>query len=175
MPKSRATTAPLRATLLAAALFVPIQGVAQEPDGVRIGLTVGGTGLLGVAVELFDDEGRALELSVGTWNFRDITVSVVGKALLGPGDLRPVLGAGLWLVAAAPSPDDPEATRTGFTLLARAPIGFDWQVDGGNYLGLDVNVVRALWVHRTVPDDDRPPKPRLVPFPGLAYRFDTGR
>lgn len=172
---ARLRTLRLEVLLLAAALASPAAATAQTPDGVRIGVTLGGTGFLGLSVELFDEGGRAVEMSVGTWNFRDVTASVVGKALLGPSDFRPVMGAGLWLVAARPDPEDPEATRTGLTLLARAPVGFDWAVGGGHYVGMDVNVIRPLWIRRTDPSDDRPPKGRIVPFPGIAYRFDAGR
>ena len=130
-----------------------------------MGLTVGGTSTLAVVLERIDGR-RGLELTVGTWSFRNVSVSAVAKAYLGPSAFRPVLGGGLWALAALSAP---EGERKGVALLARFPIGFDWRVASGNYLGMDVNVTRALWIRRA-DFSELPPSPRLVPIPGLSYR-----
>ena len=143
---------------------------AQGPDagdGVRIGLTFGGISTVGFVVEYFDD-ARSVEVTVGTWAFRDLSVSVVGKEYFGPGALRPYLGLGLWLVG-APPPRDGE--RLGMAAVLRAPIGVDWRASEGHYMGAALSVNRALWARRTDPEDDLPLNRRFVPLPGLYYRW----
>jgi hypothetical protein len=165
---------PARAVLLAlvVALLGPEDAAGQRAiDGIRLGLTFGGTGFVGASFEFFSDN-RAIDLTIGTWGFSDVSLSVVAKELLGASSLRPSVGVGLWAVWSSPDVDDPDATRPGLTLLARAPVGFDWRVDGNHYLDGHVNVSSALWIRRTIPGDDRPPNRRLVPLPGLAYRWD---
>jgi hypothetical protein len=52
-----------------------------------------------------------------------------------------------------------------------APVGLDWQAFDGHFLGAAMNVNRALWVRRTDPADDLPLNRRLVPLPGVYYRW----
>jgi hypothetical protein len=148
------------------ALAVPGARAEAQDDGYRMGLTVGGTSTIAVVLERIDGR-RGLELSVGTWSFRNLSVSAVAKAYLGPSAFRPVLGAGVWALAGLTAA---EGERKGAALLARFPIGFDWRVASGNYLGLDVSVSRALWIRRA-DFSELAPSPRLVPIPGLSYRI----
>lgn len=132
-----------------------------------MGFTFGGISTVGFVVEYFDGN-RSLELTVGTWSFRDLSASLVGKEYFGTGALRPFLGAGLWLVGAAPVR---EGEQFGLAAVLRAPIGVDWRAGGDHYTGLSMNVNRALWVRRTDPEDDLPVNRRLVPLPGVYYRW----
>ncbi len=134
-------------------------------DGVRFGITAGGISTVGFAIEFFHDH-HSLDITVGTWSFRDVSVSVVGKEYLGAGALHPFVGGGLWVVAAAPPGE-----RLGLAAVLRAPIGVDWRAVGRHSLGLTMNVNRALAVRRTDPEDQLPLNRRLVPLPGVYYRW----
>lgn len=134
-------------------------------SAVRVGVGVGGISTVGLTLE-YVREHTALELTVGTWSFRDLSVSVVGKQYLGAGDLLPFVGAGLWLVAARPPGE-----RMGVAAVLQAPVGVDWQAAEGSYVGMTLNVNRALAVRRTDPQDTLPVNRRLVPLPGVYYRW----
>ena len=111
---------------------------------------------------------RSVDINIGTWTFRDLSVSVVGKQYFGPGDFRPFAGAGLWAVI---SPIHGPLERTGVALLARAPIGVEWNLDSAHHLGADLALNRALWLRRKDPVDTTPPTDRFVPLPGFHYRW----
>ncbi|MHB1193297.1 MAG: hypothetical protein ACYC6F_09640 [Longimicrobiales bacterium] len=156
------------ATLLAVLSGVAAPLAAQGTgtgSGVRVGVGFGGISTVGLTVE-YVHEHSALELTVGTWSFRDLSVSVVGKQYLGAGDLLPFVGGGLWLVAARPPGE-----RTGVAAVLQAPVGVDWQAADGSYVGMTLNVNRALAVRRTDPEDELPINRRLVPLPGVYYRW----
>jgi len=138
---------------------------AQDNDGIRFGVTVGGISFVGLSLE-FVHGHRSIELALGTWSARDLSVSVVGRQYFGAKSARPVVGVGLWTVVAWPG-----SSRPGVALVARAPIGFEWNPGGEHFLAMDINVNRGLWVRRTDPLDDAPMSRRLVPLPGLAYRW----
>jgi len=141
---------------------------AQTPgpdagDGVRFGISMGGISTIGLTVEFFQDS-RSLDLTLGTWRFRDVSFSAVAKQYFGAGSARPVVGLGLWTVAAKPD------ERTGLSLVLRAPIGVDWEVSDPHSIGAFLNVNRGLWVRRSDPADTAPMNKRLVPLPELYYR-----
>jgi hypothetical protein len=162
-PRLRAV-ATLLAVLSGVADPLAAQGTGTG-SGVRVGLGFGGISTVGLTVE-YVHEHSALELTVGTWSFRDLSVSVVGKQYLGAGDLLPFVGGGLWLVAARPPGE-----RTGVAAVLQAPVGVDWQAADGSYVGMTLNVNRALAVRRTDPEDELPLNRRLVPLPGVYYRW----
>jgi len=168
LPSANASRLHALAALLAAVmgLTAPLaaQGTATG-SAVRVGVGVGGISTVGLTVE-YVHEHSALELTVGTWSFRDLSVSVVGKQYLGAGDLLPFVGGGLWLVAA-----HPPGERTGVAAVLQAPVGVDWQAADGSYIGMTLNVNRALAVRRTDPQDEAPLNRRLVPLPGAYYRW----
>ncbi len=162
-------------TRIAAALALilvasaPVSAQAPGPDvgdGVRFGVSVGGISTVGVSVEFFHDS-RSLDLTLGTWRFRDVSFSVVGRQYFGASAARPVVGLGLWTVAARPSGDE----RVGWSLVLRAPIGVDWEVSDPHALGVFLNVNRGLWVRRSDPEDTMPLNRRLVPLPELYWRL----
>lgn len=155
------------AILLLSVLAMP--SAAQSPgagDGVRIGVSFGGISTIALNVELYRDS-HALDLALGTWSFRDLSVSAVAKEYFGAGAARPVVGAGLWMVTSWAGGE-----RTGVALVLRAPLGVDWAVgDSRHSLGALLNVNRGLWVRRSDPQDQLPMNQRLVPLPELYYRF----
>ena len=142
-------------------------GILAQPadDAIRVGLSFGGISTVGVNVEFFRGS-RSLELSLGTWSFRDISFSASGKKYVGSHAVRPFVGAGLWMVIAAPGDE-----RTGLALVLRAPVGVDWSVTDSHAVGAELGLSRALWVRRSDPADDLPMNKRIVPLPGLYYRF----
>lgn len=136
-------------------------------DGIRFGVSVGGISTVGLVVELFRDT-HAVELGLGTWSFRDLSVSAVYKEYLGASSVRPYVGGGLWAVAARAF----DATeRTGLALVLRAPVGVDWAFAEDHAAGLALNVNLGLAVRRSDPEDDLPINRRLVPLPEAYYRF----
>ena len=178
-------------------LFVVLAGVSPKlssaQDGLRIGLTVGGVSKVGMVLESFLNGNQSLELTVGTWSFKEISTSLVIKRYFLSNDLdsgwyenpiHPFIGAGLWVVGAKPP-----AERLGLALSAIVPIGIDWSFPfdadpscnnrscpvGHHALGVSVNLNRALLVRRSNPEDQLPLNGRLVPLPGAYYRFMTRR
>lgn len=142
---------------------------AQSPgagDGVRLGVSFGGISTIALNVELYRDS-RSLDLALGTWSFRDVSVSAVVKQYFGAGSARPVVGGGLWMVGSWAGDE-----RPGYALVLRAPVGVDWDVaDSRHALGAFLNVNRGLWVRRSNPDDELPMNRRLVPLPEVYYRY----
>jgi hypothetical protein len=141
----------------------PVSG--SGPEEFRIGLSWGGISFVGLIME-YRWGNRSVDINIGTWSFRDLSVSVVGKQYLGPGVLRPFVGVGLWSVAAPPRNAE---ERTGLSLVARAPIGVDWNLTADHHLGGHLSVNRALWIRRKDPEDTTPPTDRLIPLPGFYY------
>lgn len=138
---------------------------AQPAQTVRFGISAGGVSTLGLVVEYVDGHGST-DLTLGTWSFRDLSVSLVRRQYFGASALRPVVGIGVWGILATP-----EGERPGMALVVRAPVGMDWRLDGDHFLTADVNVNMGVWVRRTDPEDDTPMNRRLVPLPGISYRW----
>jgi hypothetical protein len=132
---------------------------------MRVGVSFGGIATFGLTAEYYDGN-ESLDLTVGTWSFRDLSVAVVARHYFGAGEALPFVGGGLWLVAARP-----EDGRAGFATVLHAPLGVDLQPGHRHAVGLALNVNRAIWVRRTDPDDDLPLNRRLVPLPGIYYRW----
>ncbi len=159
--------------LYSLARFVPLFAlfaagpVAAQADALRVGISLGGISTIGLILEYEDGQGST-ELTIGTWSFRDLSTSIVRKQRFGTAQLRPVLGIGLWAIIAFPAEG-----RTGAALVVRAPVGAEWDIDSGatNFLTLDLNVNRAIWVRRTDAEDETPLNRRLVPLPGVSYRW----
>jgi len=157
--------------LLAGILSSPAAGAgaplsqASGPEEVRIGISFGGISFMGFILE-YRWNDRSLEMNIGTWSFRDLSVSVVGKQYFGPGDFRPFAGLGLWGVVAPRRGTD---EQTALALLARAPVGVEFNVDADHHLGAHISLNRALWIRRRDPLDNLPPSDRLVPLPGFFY------
>jgi len=161
----------LRALTTGALLVVSMALVGAQPlagqDTYRVGITFGGTSFVSLNLEMLWGDA-ALDLSMGTWSFRDISVSAVGKYYAGSDSFKAFGGAGLWLITAFPKE---EGERTGFATVLRLPLGLEGRIDGDHALGLEVNLDRALSVRRPDPTDDLPPNKRFVSLPGVYYRF----
>lgn len=138
---------------------------AQQPDAARVGISVGGISTVGLVVEYVS--GRSSwEINVGTWSFRDLSVSLVRRWYLGVEEARPTVGVGVWGVLALP-PDG----RPSVALVARAPVGVEWRFASRHAAVLDLNVNQGLFIRRSDPDDDTPMNRRLIPLPGLSTRW----
>jgi hypothetical protein len=138
---------------------------ARAGDGVRVGVTLGGISTVGLALEYFHGH-RSIDLNIGTWSFRDVSASLVVKEYFGAADALPFVGAGIWLVAAKPPGE-----RAGLAAVLHAPVGVDWHVGADHYLGFALNVNRGIAVRRSDPEDDLPLNRRIVPLPGVYYRW----
>lgn len=156
----------LSACLLATPVHAQVPG-SNAGDGVRFGISFGGISTVSATVELYRGS-RSAELSVGTWDFTELSVSVVGRQYIGGRNLRPVVGAGLWVVG---RPARASETRSSWALILRAPVGLDWSVADQHALGLFANVNRGLWVRRGNAEDTAPLVGRIVPLPELYYRY----
>lgn len=156
----------LLAILLAGPLFSPLQG--QGPDEIRVGLSLGGTGFLGVITEYRRGNWSA-ELNLGTISFREIAVAISGKRYFTDGRIRPAAGLGLWSLTAWTE------DGSGSVLILRAPLAAEWRFTGRHALGVEVGLNRALAVNRLDPEDDTPPNTTLVPLPGFYYRHGWPR
>jgi hypothetical protein len=159
---------PTLVTLALAGLLVlaGARSASAQDEGLRVGVYFGGTSLVGVLFDYFDSSGST-EITLGTFSFRDLSVSVVRRQRFGGGAVQPTIGLGLWAITALPG----DGERTGLALVARAPVGIDWNLRGDHFLTLDANLNRALLVRRTDPEDRTPPVSRIVPLPGVAYRW----
>ncbi len=156
------------ALLFALAGALPLQAQGSDAgDGWRIGLSFGGISTLGLTVERYWDS-HAVEVGLGSWSFRDVSISPVFKEYIGGRALRPFVGLGLWVAVAGPIVP---AERTGFALVARAPVGVDWAFVDDHAVGAALNFNRGLAVRRSDPEDDLPMNGRIVPLPELYYRF----
>lgn len=164
---------PLSVAVLALALSGPPAARADDlhspgPEELRLGVSFGGISFIGFIME-YRWGDRSMDLTLGTWSFRDLSVSLVGKQYFGPGDFRPFSGIGLWAVV---RPNHGLGERSGIALVARAPIGVDWNLDAAHHVGASLSLNRALWIRRKDPRDDTPPSDRFIPLPGFYYRWN---
>jgi hypothetical protein len=167
-PSSAIVTAFLGFALLTPALSATPVPAGPDPEEVRIGLSFGGISFTGFILE-YRWGDRSMELNIGTWSFRDLSLSVVGKHYFGPGDFRPSAGLGLWAVVA---PTTEDGQRTGVAILARAPVGVEWNVDADHHFGAHISLNRGLWIRRKDPREELPPSPHVVPLPGFYYLWN---
>jgi hypothetical protein len=166
-------TSALLASILILACTGPVAATAhaQTPgpgagDGVRFGVSMGGVSTVGFTLEFYRN-ARSIDVTLGTWSFRDASLSATVRQYIGAAAARPVVGLGFWLVGARPVQQE----RVGWALALRAPVGLDWEFSGSHATGVFVNVNRGVWVRRSDPQDRLPLNRRLVPLPELYYRF----
>tara|TARA_B110000438_G_scaffold217013_1_gene209671 strand:+ start:160 stop:660 length:501 start_codon:yes stop_codon:yes gene_type:complete len=159
------------AALALALSLITTPGLAQKPfpavgDGVRFGISIGGSSTIALNVELFRNS-TSIDFALGTWGFKGVSFSTVLKQYFGTADAKPVVGAGASLVRSG----GPRNQRTGWALVFRAPLGVDWEVRQRQAIGVFLNVNRALWARRNNPDDTSQSVGRLVPLPEIYYRI----
>ena len=164
--------APLVVALLAPLFYFPGSPLPAQTNGddmrIRIGVTAGGIGSIGASVE-FLWGSRSVDVNLGTFSFREVSLAVTGKQYFGGGDLRPFVGVGLWGIVGSTGQ---EGEQTGKALILRIPMGGDWEMTGGHHLGGSVAVSEGLWIDRADPEDDTPISRRPIPLPGFYYRFE---
>lgn len=151
----------LPALFAAAAVASPQTASAQY----RVGVVLGGASAWGVLVE-YRWKRQGVELQAGTWSFRnDLSVSVTAKQYVGANAVEPYFGAGLWGIVARVE------EGTGYGLIARLPIGADWEFASRHSAGVAVHFNRALALRRPDPEDRRPPRGAFIPLPEFNYRW----
>lgn len=160
----------LRSLLLLGLFATAAPASAQPDDGFRFGLTLGGISTAGIVVEAFDRHGST-EINLGTFGFRDLSISAVRRHYPGRARVRPTVGIGLWAVIGLAAE---EGERTAASLVLRAPIGVEWRPADRHALTFDINLNRGLLIRRADPSDDTPMSRRLIPLPGIAYRWWDG-
>lgn len=141
---------------------------ASVPDNAsaqyRVGVVLGGTSPWGLLVE-YRWKRQGLELQAGTWSFRDLSLSVTAKQYVGSNAVEPYVGAGLWGIVARTE------EGTGYGLIARLPVGLDWEFISRHSAGFAIHFNRALALKRPDPVDRRPPRTAFIPLPELSYRW----
>ena len=130
----------------------------------RVGVVLGGTSPLGVLVE-YRWKRQGLELHAGTWSFRDLSLSLTAKQYVGSNAVEPYVGAGLWGIVARAE------EGTGYGLIARLPVGVDWEFVSRHSAGFAIHFNRALALKRPDPADQRPPRAAFIPLPEFSYRW----
>lgn len=165
VPPSRASVTALAVVL---ALLIPTVAAAQDDGRFYVGIGLGGISTVSLVLEQEWDWG-SFEVMLGTITFRDLSVSLVHKQRPGGGPLRGVVGIGLWGILAFP-PDNPP----GFALAARLPVGITWDPLPDQRFTAEVALNRVLYILRPDRSDDMPPANRIVPLPGMSYRWLPG-
>ena len=155
---------PLRILCLACAALAASWAADTVSAQYRAGIVLGGIGAWGVLVE-YRWEHQGLELQAGTWSFRDVSLAITAKQYVGSNAVEPYVGAGLWGVFARAE------NGTGYGLVARLPVGLDWEFVSRHSTGLAIHFNRALAVRRSDPADRRPPRAAFIPLPEFSYRW----
>ncbi len=138
--------------------------LAPAAGQYRFGISVGGASAVAVLAEYrWDHQG--LELQLGTWGFREASLTLTAKQYFGSHAVEPFVGAGLWGILARTE------EGTGVGLIARLPAGFDARFSGNHWLGAAVYLNRALALRRPDPEDLRPPRKAFIPLPEFSYRW----
>ncbi len=133
----------------------------------RFGVSLGGAGFAALVAE-YRWSHQGLELQLGTWRFRDLNLSLTAKQYVGSYAVEPYAGLGLWGILAR------SEAGTGFGLIARFPVGLDWDFASRHAASLTLHFNRALALKRPDPEDRRPPRRAFIPLPEISYRWNPG-
>ncbi len=133
----------------------------------RFGVSLGGAGFAALVAE-YRWSHRGLELQLGTWRSRDLNLSLTAKQYVGSYAVEPYAGLGLWGILAR------SEAGTGFGLIARFPVGLDWDFASRHTASLALHFNRALALKRPDPEDRRPPRRAFIPLPEISYRWNAG-
>lgn len=145
------------------ALVVAPESVSSQ---YRFGVSMGGASVIAAVVERRWDE-RGVEVQLGSWGTRDLSLSVSAKRYFGARAVRPFAGAGLWVAVARTD------AGTGLGLVARAAAGAERSFVSRHAPALTIYLNRALAVKRPGNRYARPVRRGLVPIPELSYRFSA--
>ena len=133
----------------------------------RFGVSFGGASTVALLVE-YRWAHQGLEVQAGTWQFRDLSLSVNARQYVGSYRVEPFVGFGLWGIVARAE------EGTGYGLIARFPTGLNWDVGSRHAVSMNIYLNRALALKRPDREDRRPPRTRIIPLPELSYRFGSG-
>lgn len=163
-PQHRTLSASVTSVVLLAAWTLCFASSSSLEAQVKIGVALGGASTVALLVEK-RWEHHGLEAQLGTWGFRDISISVTGKQYVGSAAVEPFVGLGLWGLFAF------SEEGRGAGLVARAPVGLDWNFSGAHTATATVYLNRALALKRPDPEDKRPPRTAIIPLPEFSYRW----
>ena len=159
----------LRALLATAALSATTTAATAGDVSAqyRFGVSFGGASTVALVVE-HRWAHQGVEVQAGTWQFRDLSLSVSARQYVGSYRVEPFVGVGLWGILARAE------EGTGYGLIARLPTGLSWDIGSRHAVSMNIYLNRALALKRPDPEDRRPPRTTLIPLPELSYRFQSG-
>lgn len=149
---------------LSLACLLTVAGAAPLSAQYRFGVSVFGASMAALVGE-YRWDNRGVEVQVGTWRLRDVSVSVTAKQYLGSRAVEPFVGVGLWGIVAR------EEEGTGAGLVARLPVGVGWDFASGHNAAFTIHLNRALAVKRPGAGEGLPLRTSLVPLPEFSYRW----
>ena len=160
---SRPRLAPAILPALSLACLLAVAGAAPLSAQYRFGVSLFGASMAALVGEYRWDR-QGVEVQVGTWRLRDVSVSVTAKQYLGSRSVEPFVGVGLWGIVAR------EEEGTGAGLVARVPVGAGWDFASGHNAAFTIHLNRALAVKRPGAGEGPPLRTSLVPLPEFSYR-----
>ena len=168
-PTPPGTTVRARRVLLAGAMLSALTTAAAGAASAqyRFGVSFGGASTVALLVE-YRWAHQGLEVQAGTWQFRDLSLSVNARQYVGSYKVEPFVGVGLWGIVARAE------EGTGYGLIARFPTGLNWDIGSRHAVSMNIYLNRALALKRPDPEDRRPPRTTIIPLPELSYRFGSG-
>jgi len=168
-PTPPGTAARARRALLAGAILSTLTATTTGAVSAqyRFGVSFGGASTVALVVE-HRWAHQGLEVQAGTWQFRDLSLSVNARQYVGSYKVEPFVGIGLWGLVARTE------EGTGYGLIARFPTGLNWDIGSRHAVSMNIYLNRALALKRPDPEDRRPPRTTLIPLPELSYRYRSG-
>lgn len=151
-------------TALSLVCLLAVAGAAPLSAQYRFGVSVFGASMAALVGE-YRWGDRGVEVQVGTWRLRDVSVSVTAKQYLGSRSVEPFVGLGLWGIVAR------EEGGTGAGLVARVPVGVGWDFASRHNAAFTIHLNRALAVRRPGAGEGPPLRTSLVPLPEFSYRW----
>lgn len=155
--------APAILPTLSLACLLAGAGAAPLSAQYRFGVSAFGASMVALVGE-YRWDNRGMEVQVGTWRLRDLSVSVTAKQYLGSRSVEPFVGFGLWGIVAR------EEGGTGAGLVARLPVGAGWDFGSRHNAAFTIHLNRALAVKRPGAEEGPPLRTSLVPLPEFSYR-----
>lgn len=136
---------------------------AEESNTTRLGISLGGIHAVGLDFE-YHSKNNSIGLSIGTWLFHDICLSLSARRYLRSSGSTPCVGLGLW---SALSFSD---KGTGNLMALCFPAGIEWRMFEKHSLGLEIDssYLFAQWGAAEV--DEPPLRRRFVFIPNLYYK-----